>query len=248
MKDILFIPFFYLMKIFSRNKKKLYWRQRLLNVQKKGGTVVDETGKEIVIPGTKIFVSGKGNVISINKNIEISQKGIVSITVYGDNNKVDLADIGVDGRLNIIIGSKDIKVRNVTVQIGEKTGFCSTTIETYNSNNLIKIGKKCMFSFGINLYNTDGHPVYDRETGRLINQIKELIIGDHVWICADALILKNTVIPNDCIIARKSVVTGKHFSETNCLIAGNPATVKKRNICWNAQDPAYTQNAKEKSL
>lgn len=236
------------MKSFSRNKKKLYWRQKLLNAKNKGGIVVDETGKEIVIPGTIIFVSGKGNLISINKNIEISQKGILSISVYGDNNIIHLDDIGVDGRLNINIGSKNINVQNVTVQIGEKTGFCSTTIETYNSNNLIKIGKNCMFSFDINLYNTDGHPVYDIETGKLINQIKELIVGDHVWVCADALILKNTVIPNDCIIARKSVVTGKHFSEPNCLIAGNPATVKKRKISWAAQDPVYTRNVKEKSL
>ena len=87
--------------------------------------------------------------------------------------------------------------------------------------------------------------MYDLKTGELLNQVKELVIGDHVWVCANVLILKNTIIPDGCIVARNSVVTGKHFNESNCLIAGNPAVVKKNNIFWKEQDPAYTENVKE---
>ena len=56
-------------------------------------------------------------------------------------------------------------------------------------------------------------------------------IGNEVWICCDSTILKGSSIPDGSIIGAKSLVN-KKFGKTNCLYAGNPASLKKENISW----------------
>ncbi|WP_261156851.1 acyltransferase [Serratia liquefaciens] len=43
--------------------------------------------------------------------------------------------------------------------------------------------------------------------------------------------MKGTNIASGCVVAANSVVSGD-FLESNCLIAGSPARVVKRNISW----------------
>lgn len=51
----------------------------------------------------------------------------------------------------------------------------------------------------------------------------------------DCKIGKNTKISSNSIVAWNSVVN-KKFDESNVVIAGNPATIVKRNINWDARD------------
>lgn len=51
----------------------------------------------------------------------------------------------------------------------------------------------------------------------------KLIIGENVWIGLNAIILKNTNIGDNSIVAAGSVVKGKFPS--NVLIQGNPAKI-----------------------
>ena len=101
-----------------------------------------------------------------------------------------------------------------------------------------------MFAFNIALYHTDSYPIFDLKTNNIINKVKTMSIGNHVWIGAHVSILKNTIIPNDCIIGWGSVVSGK-FIQTNCIIAGNPAKIVKTGITWDANgSKGYVQNEK----
>ena len=61
--------------------------------------------------------------------------------------------------------------------------------------------------------------------------VAPIVIGNHVWISADCKVLKGVTVPNNCIIGTNSVVT-KKFTEENCIIAGNPAGVLKREVNW----------------
>jgi len=56
---------------------------------------------------------------------------------------------------------------------------------------------------------------------------KPIVIGNNVWIGANAIILPSVHIANGCIVGAGAVVT-KSFLEENCVIAGNPAKVLKR--------------------
>ena len=51
------------------------------------------------------------------------------------------------------------------------------------------------------------------------------MLGENVWVGLNAIILKDTVIGNNSVIAAGSVVKGK-FPD-NALIQGNPAKVIK---------------------
>ena len=48
--------------------------------------------------------------------------------------------------------------------------------------------------------------------------------------------MKNTTIPNGCVVATRSIVT-RNFEKENCIIAGSPAKVVKENISWDRQRP-----------
>ena len=77
---------------------------------------------------------------------------------------------------------------------------------------------------------TDAHTVRDME-GKLINDDKPIIIGNHVWIGCRSLVLKGTEIADNNIIAAQSVLNKKYLG-TNCIFAGHPAIVVKQNIAW----------------
>lgn len=138
-------------------------------------------------------------------------------------------------------------IENAHIHIGRNTSFESTSITTFNSNSSVEIGERCMFSFGINVYNTDAHPIMNAESGEIVNKVKSLKIGNHVWVGANATILKNTIIPDDCIVGWGSVVNARYalssYIKQNCIIAGNPAKVVKTGVSWDSDgSKGYVQN------
>ncbi|WP_262016696.1 acyltransferase [Serratia liquefaciens] len=94
--------------------------------------------------------------------------------------------------------------------------------------NGISIGKDCNISWGCQFLDDDFHHLnYTNKK----NKDKIINIGDHVWIGCNVSVLKGTNIASGCVVAANSVVSGD-FLESNCLIAGSPARVVKRNISW----------------
>ena len=94
----------------------------------------------------------------------------------------------------------------------------------------ILIGEGCLFSNSIDVSTTDWHRVFD-DSGNVLNPEKDVCIGEHVWIGRKVTVCKGVSIPNDSIIGVGSVVT-RSFDETNVVIAGNPAEIKKRGVNW----------------
>ncbi len=130
----------------------------------------------------------------------------------------------------------------------KNTSFEQAKIITFNSNSLIEIGENCMFSYGITLFHTDAHPILDYESKKIINKVRKMQIGNHCWVGAHASIMKNVIIPDDCIVGWGSVVgasINKHI-EPHCAIAGNPAVVVKKGITWDSNGSnGYVQNEPE---
>lgn len=83
------------------------------------------------------------------------------------------------------------------------------------------VGDDCLFSFGIWIRTADPHLIYSCDTKRRLNDSRSILIGDHVWIGQDAMLLKGTVIGSGSIIAAKSVVAGKSIPSNTCW-GGNP--------------------------
>ena len=184
-----------------------------------------------------IEISGKNNELEIRSNVELKN---VAIKLNGNNNKVVIkensklkdTDIIVNEKNNQIIISENIKIHksyffingeNSKIFVGKDTTIEGAKLNSQENNNEISIGENCMFSYNVEVRNTDSHPIFDFQN-KLINNGRKVIIKDRVWLSEGVTVLKGVVIENDCIVGAKSLVT-KSINKSNSLSAGIPAKI-----------------------
>lgn len=96
----------------------------------------------------------------------------------------------------------------------------------------VKIGNDVLLGWNVNVRDSDGHNIYTNVVrDRIINEDKAVEIGDNVWIASHTDILKGVEIPSGCIIGYRSCLT-RSISENNCIVAGYPAKIVRKNILW----------------
>ena len=93
----------------------------------------------------------------------------------------------------------------------------------------ITIGDNCAIAGDVLIQDTDFHPIID-ENGQPKPVSKPIHIGNKVWTCAKATILKGVTIGDGAIVAAGAVVTKDVPAYS--LVAGNPAKVIKENVIW----------------
>lgn len=98
-----------------------------------------------------------------------------------------------------------------------------------NCEYKMKFGDDVLLGWNINIRDTDGHQIFSDGVGSILQ--KEILIGNHVWICSYSDLLKGCKVGNDSVIAWKSLVL-KSFEKDNILIGGSPAKIIKENIIW----------------
>lgn len=174
-----------------------------------------------------VFDYGKNNKVSFVAD-KSSKK--IKIHIYGDNNQIE---IKTTERciMDIFIGLCDCPVNNCKIAIGERTSIAGMEVRMCEDNLEMSIGKDCMISDYIKVFCSDMHTIYN-DDGEILNRGNVLKIGDHVWIGTGVYIAKKTVIADKCIVGMRSVVAGK-FTESNSVIAGNPARLVKQHINWD---------------
>lgn len=170
---------------------------------------------------------GGGNLVTItNKEIEPH----LHINIYGQNNKII-----IKGHIvfvaNIDIGTPDCHVSNCNIYIGENTTSNGLRIMMLEDEQEVYIGDDSMIASGVEIWVSDTHVVVD-QNGNIINYGKSVKIGKHCWLGRNVKILKNTEISDNTICAFGTIVSGK-FLEGNCILAGIPGKVVKRNINWD---------------
>lgn len=111
--------------------------------------------------------------------------------------------------------------------IGNNSGMNKNSfLSCYNS---ISIGNNFTAGWNVNIRDSDGHTVI--KDGKKKDFYAPVIIGDDVWVCAFADLLKGVKIANNTVVAYRSLVLGT-FEEGHVLIGGMPAKVIQRNIDW----------------
>lgn len=215
-----------------RNKKK----QNYLKLKKENDIQISEK----ILDKITLSIKGKNNTVII-EDIKGNNANI-HIRVFGDSNRITIGKgFSLSNKLEIVIGQDHQnfgKVENCIFSIGKNTSIESVQYVTFNSNSFCNIGNNCMFSYDITLFNTDAHPIFDRNTNKIINYVKGISIGNHCWIGRGATILKNSSVPNDSIIGINSVYSGNPYLKegdniSHCVFAGNPAKLIKQNVTWN---------------
>lgn len=181
------------------------------------------------IPNGNIEFKGKNSVIEFYEDFKIKELNLV----VGENSYIKFGK-HFRVRFNVNINAN---AKNTKIIFGDNVRLSRGSIFAGDEDNLeIIIGDNFLTALQFTIRNSDGHTIYDLEDkSKPINIPKFGIhIGDNVWLGYDVIIMKDVIIPNNCIVGTGSVVVKRKgdFVE-NSIIAGNPAETIKTNIGWD---------------
>ena len=177
-----------------------------------------------------VIIRDFANAYIAMRRLQVQGSGILKLNPNSIHSK-ETMKLRIDEDAKLIINGTVSFFTNTNIHIG-KNAVLSIDDGTYiNEGTKISIktkcsiGKNCAISNDVTILDSDFHTIIDdnsTDTG--------VIIGNHVWIGADATILKNVKIGNDCIIGAKSVVL-KDVPD-GCIVVGNPARIIRQNVNW----------------
>lgn len=185
-------------------------------------------------------------------NNQILNSGTIQgckIEIYGNNNKIEIAENSIIKNTNFYIKGNNITIKigsqvcikggelwaednQTQIVIGSKTTIESAHIAVTEDNRKIEIGEDCMFAKEIEIRSGDSHSILN-DAGERINPAEDVIIGNHVWISNRATILKGVHLDNNCIIGIGSIVTSS--LSPNTLAGGVPAHEIKKGVNWTRE-------------
>jgi acetyltransferase-like isoleucine patch superfamily enzyme len=177
-----------------------------------------------IYPKTKIgihksgrfFISDKG-FLSFGKKWPLT--GYVFSTIKIDKG----GTLKVNGYFSFFTGAFVVVNKNAELKIG--SGYANNGVEI-NCFNSISIGNDVVISKGVIIRDSDNHEIL--ESKKSISA--PILIGNHVWIGLNAVILKGVTIGNGAVIAAGAVVTSN--VPANSIYGGVPAKLIKSDINW----------------
>ena len=219
------------MKITSKIRK-LSWMLRNLNVwqtfvlyrniKRPRSTSLHVFNRSLInIPKTAVIDMYPNSFLGINQ-VNIKRRKVKPCTLWLDEE----SKITCKGSFTMYEGSSIVVLKGGHLDLGNHSYINESLIQCAST---IKIGNNCAIAGGVLIQDTDFHPILD-ENGKEKPTTKPITIGNHVWICANAIILKGVNIEDGAIVAAGAVVTKD--VPANCLVGGNPAKVIKTNVEW----------------
>ena len=109
--------------------------------------------------------------------------------------------------------------KNSKVIIGD---CCRINGAYIHAKSSIQIGNNCVIASGVNIIDSNAHVVHSSNRTIGTDIPKPIIIGNNVWIGLNAIILKGTVLGDNCVVAAGTTVKGNYIS--NSIISGQIAT------------------------
>lgn len=140
------------------------------------------------------------------------------------------------GSMVIFRGDATIS-KGFTIRLGEKARleignkfFSNQNFQCFCSTK-VTIGDEVLVGWDVHVRDSDGHKILSKTKGQILNANSMVSIESKVWIGANVTVLKGVKILNDTVVAMKSMVTYSQ-GESNCIIAGIPAKIVKKDIIW----------------
>ena len=197
--------------------------------------------------GIKIPILIKYNTIIKNcrrGSIELCNNKFASIKIginhgtFGISEEKKVSLIYIDNQSKIIFkGRADFKEGiSILATYGGIINFGDNFSSNRNcfisSDKTILFGDEVVLGWNVHIRTSDGHEIYMKNNhDTIINPSKSVQIGNHVWIGANATVLKGVKIGDNNVVGFNSCVTKSYVCE-NCIIAGYPAKIIKENIDW----------------
>ena len=135
--------------------------------------------------------------------------------------------------LKKLLGTELPKGLNILAPVyfdyGATTHFGKNVFVNHNcyfmDGGTIHIGDNVFIGPFCGLY-TASHPINYKDRNKGLEKALPIIIGDNCWFGANVSVMQGVTIGSGCVIAAGSVVT-KNIPD-NCLVAGVPASIKKK--------------------
>jgi len=160
--------------------------------------------------------------LSIDKSAKLVGCKIV---IKGKNNRLT---IGKNTRLHHV--HIEIRGEHSSLVIGQDCMIGDNSYFSVKEGTTLTIGNDCGLSRNVKIMTSDGHPIF--QENRRINPAKDITLESHIWIADSVTILKGVTISSGSVVGINSTVTKS--VGTNSIVVGNPATVIKENIRWEA--------------
>ena len=178
------------------------------------------------ISGVEFIINGKNNTVEFEE--PVPEFTNCKVIINGDNSNFIIK------KSNYGLWNTCFKLyTNSTIKIGEDFSCAGALFECSSGRNIV-IGNDCMFSDHIYLRTDDGHTIVDCETGKPLNEPKDINIGNHVWACYSATFLKGAKVLNDCVIAAYAIIN-KELNVSSSIITGISGR-GRGNISWNRDE------------
>lgn len=204
----------------------------------------DENGNLICCLDEIGRVSYPGSIRGFNVNFKGTNNTIIVRTLSTDSSLKTRIDISMSYDHTLIVdrvkpGSKlgiSFKGRGSFCSIGANTFFSSVNLYLREGKNIF-IGRDCLFSTNVSIWNSDSHSILDKN-GVPYNRAEDVVISDSVFVGQNAHILKGVHISSNSVVGAMSLVTRK-FDKEKVIIAGNPARVVSEQIGgWHILSPS----------
>jgi acetyltransferase-like isoleucine patch superfamily enzyme len=188
----------------------------------------DDDGNEIVysgelVAGVRVTFRGSRNRLVIAPDAKL---GNFVFDFDCDNGYIEIG--GSDHAPNI---SGSFRVgQDSKIVIGKNVSSTSGVYISSVEGNTVTIGDDVMFASGNELRGDDGHPIFDVRTGKRINPVRPITVGNHVWVGGRAVLFGGATIGDGAVIGWGSVVKGK--IPNNAIAVGAPARTIRKNVAW----------------
>lgn len=116
-----------------------------------------------------------------------------------------------------------VRTKNSKIQIGNNVSTNNNILMI--SSGSICIGDECLIGQNVTFMDFEAHGISPNER-RKVGEIGVIEIGKNVWIGNNVLILKNSSVGDNSIVAAGAVVSGKF--PNNVIIGGIPAKIIKQ--------------------
>jgi acetyltransferase-like isoleucine patch superfamily enzyme len=200
----------------------------------------------------QMHISGHSEVIIAddcsfrNVTIDVSNhsKVIFGNGVIYSSGPVGTVPIQVDNG-TLIFGGFNRFMGEILVRFGGEMKIGKYTGIGYNSEirceESITIGNYGLFSYGINIFDTDTHSTdWKKRRERLIAgypvgtheiekpNTKPVVIGDDVWLGKGVTITKGTRIGNRCIVGIGTVIGGGEYDDDTTIVSDKPRIISRK--------------------
>ncbi len=189
------------------------------------GEIGSYTGKEIKASGSNGKFQSGSNIVIYDDTMPDN----ITISFGGGNSKVVIGKNLIVSRLSVNMGN------DAECVLGDNIQIVGAEFDVSYAN--LRIGNDCLFARDIILRTHDGHPIFDKTSGTRINYARDVVVGNHVWLCANAKLMSGAKIGDGSVVAAMALTSSEFPS--NVVIAGIPAKVIRENIVWSKDTTVF---------